>query len=33
MSTLPEGCLPVRELEAAEELLNRLFEEVKAGEG
>ena len=33
MSTLPEGCLSVRDLNAAQELLNRLFEEVKAGEG
>lgn len=29
MSTLQEGCFSVRELNAAAELLNQLFEEVK----
>jgi hypothetical protein len=33
MSTLPEGCVSVQELKAAQVLLNQLFEEVKAGEG
>lgn len=33
MNTLPEGCLSVRDLKAAEELLNQLFEEVKTWEG
>ena len=33
MNTLPEGCLSVMDLKAAEELLNQLFEEVKNGEG
>ena len=33
MSTLEEESLSVRELNAAQELLNQLFEEVKAGEG